>query len=56
LAVLLAVLLAACERVIDLSRKGTDASTAGDIGLPGDGGTDGVPGDGGLDDGGGSPD
>ncbi len=50
----LAALLAACDRVIDLSRKGVDASPGPDTANPGDGGTDGIPDDGGADDGGGA--
>jgi len=54
LAILLAALIGACDRIIDLSRKTVDAGT--DAGAPRDGiGTDGIPDDGVVDDAG-SPD
>lgn len=53
LALVIAALIAACDRVIDLSRRGPDGGGASDVGSPGDGGTDGVPGDGDVGDGGG---
>jgi hypothetical protein len=53
LSLVLVALVAACDRVIDLSRKGLDASEGPDTGTGNDGGLDGAPGDGGVDDGGG---
>ena len=50
-----AALLAACDRVIDLSRKGIDASEGPDTRAPGDGGPDGPPDDAGAADGGTGP-
>jgi hypothetical protein len=53
-ALALALAVAACDRVIDLSRRSGDAGAGNDVGAVGDGGAgDGVPGDGGVDDGGG---
>ncbi len=54
LVLILASSIAACDRVIDLSRKGVDASEGPDTGTAGDGGTDGTPDDGGVADGGAS--
>ena len=52
IAILLATMIGACDRIIDLSRKTVDAGT--DTGSPRDGiGTDGIPDDGGVDDAGG---
>ncbi len=55
LSLILVALVAACDRVIDLSRKGLDASEGPDTGTGGDGGMDAMPDDGGAGDGG-SPD
>lgn len=52
LSLVLLAFVAACDRVIDLSRKGLDASEGPDTGNAGDGGTDGTPDGGGVDDGG----